>query len=218
MAKSLELYGFWRSIASFRVRVALRLKGLEFQEISVDLLAGAQFAAEYREINPQEVVPTLVDGDAVLFQSMAIIEYLDEVYAQPPLLPKAPLERAHARALALIAVADSHPLIVPRVRRRLSADFGCDEAAAHHWAADWTARGLETYETLLGRRPPAPYALGERVGLADICIASQTVAAGFFGVELAPFPLIAGLTDQCFALPAFADSHPLRQTGAPASA
>ncbi|HUZ67084.1 MAG TPA: maleylacetoacetate isomerase [Beijerinckiaceae bacterium] len=217
MAETIKFYGFWRSIASFRVRVALRLKALPFEEIAIDLMAGAQFSPDYARLNPQHVLPTLLYGGATLFQSMAIMEYLDELHPEPGLLPKTAADRAYARALALIAVADSHPLIVPRVRRHLSETYGCDEAAIHQWAAHWTAKGLETYEALLTRRRPAPFAVGDSVSLADICIASQIVAAGFFGVALGPYPTAAALGERCFALPAFADSHPRRQPGAPSS-
>jgi maleylpyruvate isomerase len=216
MSETLHLYGFWRSIASFRVRTALHLKGLAFEEIPVDLVAGAQFSADYDRLNPQHVLPTLVHGGVALFQSLAIIEYLNELWPEPPLLPASPAERAYARGLALIAVADSHPLIVPRVRRHLGATYNLEEAGIHKWGAHWASKGLETYESRLTRRAPAPFAVGLSVSLADICIAGQVVMGRFFGVPLATYPITAALAERCFAIPAFADSHPLRQAGAPA--
>jgi maleylacetoacetate isomerase len=213
----LQVFGFWRSIASFRVRVALNLKGLAFTEVPVDILNGAQFSAEYDRLNPEHVLPTLVHGETVLFQSMPIMEYVEDLQPTPPLLPKTPADRAYARALALVAVADSHPLIVPRVRKQLAAAFGAREPAVNDWCGHWTREGLQTLETLLARRAPSPFAVGDTPGLADICIVSQAVAAGFFGIDLAPFAAVARLHDTCLALPPFAQSHPLRQPGAPAA-
>lgn len=215
MSETLQLYGFWRSIASFRVRTALHLKALDFEEIAVDLVASAQFSPDYDRLNPQHVLPTLVHNGAPLFQSLAIIEYLDELRPEPPLLPASQAERAYARGLALIAVADSHPLIVPRVRHHLAATYGLDEAAVQEWGAHWTSKGLEAYESRLTRRRPGPFALGSSVGLADICIASQVVMGRFFEVPLATYPTTMALAERCFAIPAFSDSHPLRQAGAP---
>src|SRR3954469_6619476 len=168
---NLQLYGFLRSIASFRVRVALKLKQLPFEEISVDILSGEQFNPDYEAVNAERVVPTLVHGDHRLFQSLAIIEYLDDIMPEPRLLPSDAVERAYARSLALVTIADAHPLVTPRVRNHLVEMFVADTPTVGTWAKHWTIEGLATYERLLQRRPPAPFALGQQVGLADIGVA-----------------------------------------------
>ena len=210
---SIQVYGFWRSIASFRVRVALRLKGLPFEEIPIDILSGEQFNSGYDAVNPEHVVPTFIHDGQSLFQSMAIIEYLDDIQSEPPLLPRDAKERAYARSLALMNIADAHPLVVPRVRNHLAKVFGADAKAIENWGKHWTSEGLATYERLLARRAPAPFALGAEPGLADICIAGQVIGAHFLKLELGPYPLVAGLADRCFKMPEFATSHPFEQPG-----
>jgi maleylacetoacetate isomerase len=210
---SMRVYGFWRSIASFRVRVALRLKDLPFEETSVDILSGEQFGPGYDVVNPEHVVPTFTHDGYSLFQSMAIMEYLDDIKPVPRLLPEDIRERAYARSLALMTIADAHPLVVPRVRNYLGKAFGADAKAIEDWGRHWTTEGLATYERLLVRRAPAPFALGEEPGLADICIAGQVVGADFLKIELSPFPIVAGLADRCFKMVEFASSHPFEQPG-----
>lgn len=209
----MQLYGFWRSLASFRVRVALKLKGLPFEEIPVDILSGEQFKADYDAVNAERVVPTLVHDGRRIFQSMAIIEYLDDIEPEPRLLPLDPADRAYARALALMTIADAHPLVTPRVRDHLVKAFGADAAAVESWARHWTIEALATYERLLMSRMPTPFVLGSEPGLADICIAGQVVGAEFLKLNLASFPAVARLADHCFAAPAFAASHPFEQPG-----
>jgi maleylacetoacetate isomerase len=210
---SIQVYGFWRSIASFRVRVALKLKGLSFEETPIDILSGEQFKPGYDAVNPEHVVPTFIHDGQSLFQSMAIIEYLDDIKPRPRLLPEDARERAYARSLALMTIADAHPLVVPRVRNHLAKAFGADAKAIENWGKHWTNEGLATYERLLERRAPAPFALGAEPGLADICIAGQVVGAHFLKLELGAFPVVARLADRCFAMPAFATSHPFEQPG-----
>src|SRR5471032_45333 len=210
---SITVYGFWRSIASFRVRVALKLKGLPFEEIPVDILSGEQFKPEYAAVNAERVVPTFIHDGHSIFQSLAIIEYLDELQPEPRLIPQDAKERAYARSLALMTVADAHPLVVPRVRNHLAKAFGADAKAIEAWGRHWTTEGLATYERLLARRAPAPFALGAEPGLADICIAGQVVGAHFLKIGLSSFPVVSRLADRCFALPAFATSHPFEQPG-----
>ena len=141
----MKLYGFWRSLATYRVKVALALKGMKVDEVSIDLLKGEQHNPGYRTVNPQSVVPALVldDGGPPLFQSLAILEYLEETKPQPPLLPKDPRGRARVRGLALIAAADSHPLVVPRIRSYLEKVLGIDEEKRNRWLAHWSLKGLE---------------------------------------------------------------------------
>lgn len=210
---SIQVYGFWRSIASFRVRVALRLKGLAFEETSVDILSGEQFNQGYDAVNPEHVVPTFIHDGHSLFQSMAIMEYLDDIKPAPRLLPEHIKERAYARSLALMTIADAHPLVVPRVRNHLAKTFGADAKAIENWGRHWTTEGLATYERILARRAPAPFALGGEPGLADICIAGQVVGAHFLKLELGAFPLVAGLAERCFKMQEFATSHPFEQPG-----
>jgi maleylpyruvate isomerase len=210
---SIQVYGFWRSIASFRVRVALKLKGLPFEETPIDILTGEQFESGYAAVNPERVVPTFIHNGQTLFQSLAIIEYLDDIQPKPRLLPEDAKERAYARSLALMTVADAHPLVVPRVRKHLAKAFGADAHAIEDWGKHWTTEGLATYERLLARRAPAPFALGTEPGLADICIAGQVVGAHFLELELDAFPLVAGLADRCFKMPEFKSSHPFEQPG-----
>ena len=210
---SIQMYGFWRSIASFRVRVALKLKGLPFEEIPIDILSGEQFKAGYEAVNAEHVVPTFIHDGHSVFQSLAIIEYLEDLEPKPRLLPADARERAYARSLALMTIADAHPLVVPRVRNHLARTFGADARAIEDWGKHWTSEGLATYERLLARRAPAPFALGAEPGLADICIAGQVVGAHFLQLELGAFPAVARLADRCFEMPAFATSHPFEQPG-----
>jgi maleylacetoacetate isomerase len=210
---NIQIYGFWRSIASFRVRVALKLKGLSFEEIPVDILSGEQFKPGYEAVNVERVVPTFIHDAHSVFQSLAIIEYIDDVWPEPRLMPDDPRERAYARSLALMTIADAHPLVVPRVRNHLVEAFGADAHAIEEWGKHWTREGLATYERLLSRRAPAPFALGAEPGLADIAIAGQIVGAHFLKLKLSDYPLVARLAEHCFALPAFASSHPFEQPG-----
>jgi maleylacetoacetate isomerase len=210
---SIQIYGFWRSIASFRVRVALKLKGLPFEETPIDILSGEQFEPGYETVNAERVVPTFIHDGHSVCQSLAIIEYMDDVWPEPRLMPDDLRERAYARSLALMTIADAHPLVVPRVRNHLAKTFGADAHAIEEWGKHWTSEGLATYERLLARRAPAPFALGAEPGLADICIAGQVVGAHFLKLDLTRYPIVARLAERCFALPAFATSHPCEQPG-----
>jgi len=208
---TIQLYGFWRSNAAFRVRVALALKKLSFEEIEIDILAGRQFDAEYADVNAEHVVPTFVHDGHRIFQSLAIMEYLDDLQPEPRLLPADAKERAYARSLAMVSAADAHPLVIPRVRKYLGEVVGADPAAIDAWVRHWTVEGLATYERLLLRRPASPFAVGAAPTIADICIAGQIVLAELHGLDLAGFPEVAALGKRCFELPAFADAHPFRQ-------
>jgi maleylpyruvate isomerase len=207
----IQVYGFWRSIASFRLRVALRLKGLPFEEIPIDILSGEQFEPGYAAISAERVVPTFIHDGHSIFQSLAIIEYLDDIRPAPRLIPEDAKERAYARSLALITIADAHPLVTPRLRKHLAQTFGADAKAIEDWGRHWTTEGLATYERLLAQRAPAPFALGAEPGVADICIAGHAIMAQYVKLELSAFPIVARLADRCFALPAFKTSHPFEQ-------
>jgi len=215
----MKLYSFWRSLATYRVRIAMNLKGLVPDEvIEINLMKGQQREDAFRKINPMMAIPALIDGDGpALFESLAIIEYLDETHPNPPLLPKDPRGRARVRGLAQIVAADSHPLIVPRVREHLAHEFKVDEAGVTKWAQHWHRAALTALETHLKDGATGRYAHGDAITLADICLASQAAGANFFKVDLAPFPTFKRVVDACAQNDAFARAHPLKQPGAPAS-
>jgi len=213
-----KLYGFWRSLASYRVRVALAMKGMQAEEVSVDLLKGKQNEGDYLEVNPQGVVPALVldEGGPPLFQSLAILEYLEEVRPQPALLPKDPRGRARVRGLALIAAADGHPLVTPRIRTYLEKEMKQDESARNRWLAHWTMRALDAIESHLSKeKETGRFCHGDAVTMADICVASQMIAAlAYFNVDTKALPTAMRIYNQCMEIDAFAKAHPLKQAGA----
>ena len=214
----IKMYGFWRSAAAFRVRIALNLKRLAFEEEMIDLDAGQQNTPAYRAVNPQEVVPSvIIDGGTPMYESIAIIEYLDEIYRDPPLLPADARGRARVRALSLIWAADHHPLIVPRVRRYLAETVGLDEAGRTAWIRHWFAEGLRIGEARLAAEPETgAFCHGETPTMADLCLMSQAMGARGFGIDLAAFPTTARIVATCLTHEAFARALPLRQPGAPA--
>jgi len=210
-----KLYTYYRSQASFRVRIALNLKGLAREDVFLHLEKGDQFAADYRALNPQMVVPTLIDGDTKLFQSLAILEYLDETYTDPPLLPKDVAARAWVRGFALINIADSHPLIVPRIRHYLTDDLQLSQEQLVAWIGHWIGAGLAAMETLLAEhRETARFCHGDAPTLADIGLVTQVTPAKTFGADVAPYPQVMRIYDACMAIPAFADAHPAKQPDA----
>jgi maleylacetoacetate isomerase len=215
-----KLFSFWRSLATYRVRIALNLKGVVPDEvIIVDLMKGHQRDPAYRDVNPMMALPALVDGPGpAMFESLAIIEYLDETRPDPPLLPKDPRGRARVRGLAQIVACDSHPLIVPRVREYLEHEFKLDEATRTAWCRHWHKEALTALETHLRSPETGKFCHGDQVTIADIALASQGAGAKFFGVDLAPFPTVARIVEACAQIDAFARAHPLKQPGAPAVA
>jgi len=217
----MKLYGFWRSLATYRVRVALGLKGIEAEEISIDILKGRQFTDEYKALNPQSVVPALLleDGGAPLFQSLAILEYLEETHPKPALLPKDARGRARVRGLSLIAAADGHPLIVPRIRVFLEKEMGQDEASRNKWLAHWTLKALEAIEShLVNEKETGRYCHGDAPTLADICLAGQVIAAtAYFNCDVSRVPTAIRIYGECMKLDAFAKAHPSKQAEAPKS-
>ncbi len=215
----MKLYGFWRSLASYRVRVALAFKGLPADEQSIDLMKGVQHTPEYRSVNPQAVLPALDlgDGQPALFQSMAILEYLEETHPQPPLLPADARGRARVRGLAQIVAADSHPLVVPRVREYLEREMHQDETARMRWCAHWTGEGLRFLEARLAREPETGrFCHGDAPTMADICLASHWFAAKFFKVDAAALaPTAHRIFTECQRLDEFDRAQPSKQPGAP---
>src|SRR5437016_2347157 len=187
--------------------------------IDVDLMKGKQREAKYRAVNPQMVLPALVDGEGpALFQSLAIMEYLDETHPQPPLLPKEPRARARVRGLAQIVACDSHPLLVPRVREYLEHELKLDEQTRLKWIHNWIREALQALETnLAGNQETGRYCHGNAITVADIALVSQVTGANFFKLELAPYPTVRRIVDGCMQNDAFARAHPLRQPGAPAA-
>jgi maleylacetoacetate isomerase len=215
----MKLFSFWRSLATYRVRIAMNLKGITPDEVvDINLMKGQQREDAFRKVNPMMAIPALVDGDGpALFESLAIIEYLDETHPNPPLLPKDPKARARAWGIAQIVACDSHPLVVPRVREHLAHQYKFDEAAITQWAQHWHRAALTALETILQDKATGKFAQGDSVTIADICLASQGAGANFFKVDLAPFPTFKRIVDTCNQIDAFARAHPLKQPGAPTS-
>ncbi|TMI98704.1 MAG: maleylacetoacetate isomerase [Alphaproteobacteria bacterium] len=216
----MKLFTYWRSQAAYRVRIALRLKGLAIEKVSLDLLKGDQFAADYQKLNPEGVVPTLIDGEArPLVQSLAILEYLDEKYPQPPLLPSELHARAHARAIAQMVAMDAHPFIVPRVRKYLEDELHVGEAARAEWVRHWLDAGSDALDQVLARDPrTGKFSVGDQVTVADICLAAHLTSAKLFGGrEPSEYPTAGRIYANCMAIDAFAAEHPLRQPDAPAA-
>ena len=213
---SVTLYGYWRSLAAYRVRVALNLKGIDYEEISINLAAGEQFGEAYAALNPQHVLPILNHDGRDITQSMAILEYIEDTWSMPQLLPVSAYEKAQVRALALVTIADTHPLIVPRVRNFLHKEWNLDESAQTQWAQHWFTVGNEAIERILVKAGRAQtYSFGNEVSLADIALASHAIGAGLFKVDMNKTPVFAEVFKNCMLLPAFANAHPLKQEGAP---
>ena len=208
------LHSFWLSLATYRVRIALRLKGVAFAEQTHDLREGDQHSAGYRAVNPAGAVPALEGATRLpLTQSLAIVEWLEETYPEPALLPADALGRARVRALFLLTAADTHPIVVPRVQAELSRRFGADEAARRGWSGHWFHEGLAAYEALL--EPGATRCHEETLSIADLALASHLIGAERFGVDVAPFPRVAAIGAALFQVPEIAAAHPRLQRGAP---
>ena len=214
----MKLFSFWRSLATYRVRIAMNLKGLKPDEvIEVNLMKGQQREEAFRKVNPMMAIPALIDGDGpALFESLAIIEYLDETHPNPPLLPKDPKGRARVRGLAQIVACDSHPLVVPRVREYLEHELKIDEDTRNKWCQNWHRAALAALETHLKDKATGRYCHGDAITIADICLASQAAGANFFKVDLAPYPNFKRIAETCMQNDAFARAHPLKQPGAAA--
>jgi maleylpyruvate isomerase len=213
---TVTLYGYWRSLAAYRVRVALTLKGIPFEEVSVNLASGEQFGNVYSSLNPQHVVPLLKHDGHEIVQSLAILEYIDDIWPSPKLIPSAPIDKAEVRALALITIADTHPLIVPRVRNFLNKEWGLDEVEQSKWAQHWFSSGNEAIEnTLIKLGKYKTYSFGNDVTIADIALASHVIGAKLFNVEMSTAPILNGIFENCMKIASFSSAHPLKQAGAP---
>lgn len=215
----MKMIGNWRSAAAFRVRIALKLKGLSYEETFIDLDAGDQHKPEFRAINPQGAVPAFFDGDGPpLTQSLAILDYIEETKGGVRLLPADPRERARARSLAQLVACDTHPLYVPRVRNYLMQAYDLPKERMMAFVRHTFESGLKTLETRLTTEDgTGRYCQGDAVSHADLCLVSLWVGTSIFGVETAPYPTVARIAEDCLSQPAFAEAHPKRQPGAPAA-
>ena len=215
----MKMYGFWRSAASFRVRAALNLKGVAFEETMIDLDAGEQNTPTFKKINPAAAVPAVfVDDGPPLTQSLAILEYLEELHPQPALLPSDPRGRARVRSLALLFAADSHPLIVPRIMHYLADTFAVDSVGRTEWIRHWLYEGLARGEARLAGDPATGrFCHGNAPTIADLCLISQLFRARTIGISTVDLPTIERIAEACLAIDAFAKAAPLLQPGAPAA-
>ncbi|ARQ02070.1 maleylacetoacetate isomerase [Pseudorhodoplanes sinuspersici] len=212
---SRQLYTFFRSSTSFRLRIALAYKRLDYEPHYVSLPKMEHRVPSYRDINPQGLVPLLVEGGRSLIQSMAIIEYLDEVYPDPPLMPKDPAGRAYVRAVSQIIGCEIHPLNNVRVLKHLKAQFGADEAATNAWYEHWIAEGLSGLEGYLAREGMSgDFCYGNTVTMADICLVPQIFNARRFNCSLDAYPKLLAITDRCMTLDAFRTTEPSTQADA----
>jgi maleylacetoacetate isomerase len=211
------LYTYFRSSAAYRVRIALNLKGLDYRSVSIHLLhdGGQQHQPEYRAINPFGLVPSYQENGRILRQSLAIIEYLDERYPEPPLLPSTPFARAEVRQLALSIACDIHPINNPRILKYLERELHADEATRLRWMRHWIQDGLEALEVLLaGTGTSGRFCHGNQPTLADCCLVPQVFNARRFEVDLSGCPRLQDIAATCEELSAFQEAHPSRQPDA----
>lgn len=217
MPTELTLYSYWRSSAAYRVRIALNLKQLPYTVKPVSLLRGEQRAAEFREMNPQELIPILFDGERVIRQSLAIIEYLDEIYTEgPPLLPVTARARARVRGIAQSIACDIHPLGNLRVQQYLEKEFKASEAQRQSWTKHWIETGFDALEAMLVGNPgTGAFCEGDAPSMADICLVPQAYNARRFGLDMGKYPTLARIDAACRELNAFRDAAPECQVDAP---
>lgn len=216
-----ELFSYWRTSATYRVRVAFNLKGLTPQERNVDIDAGEQRSPEFLKINPMGAIPALIDhGDGQpatpLTQSLAILEFLEETAPEPALLPADAHGRARVRSLSQMLAADTHPLITPRIKKYLTTEGKFDDAAWRAWQNHWFSTGLQALEQRLANEPDTgKFCHGDTPTMADICLASIVVVMRVFKIEVTGIPTVMRIMDACEALEAFGKADPRRQVGAP---
>jgi maleylacetoacetate isomerase/maleylpyruvate isomerase len=214
----MKLYSWWRSQASFRVRIALHFKGLEAETVPVDIARSEHLRPGYRGLNHAGALPALIDGDGPpLVQSLAILEYLDERYPQPPLLPPDPAARAHARSLAYVAAVDAHPYIVPRVKKYLERELSMNEAQWTAWLRHWLDSATQVLEERLsGDARTGRFCCGDAPTLADICLVPHVVSAKLlYDADLSRYPTVRRIYETCMSLDAFAKAHPRNQPDTP---
>ena len=219
-AEGLQLFSYWRSSAAYRVRIALNLKGLAYELIPVNLAknGGEQHHESFHAINPQELVPVLRHGGRLIRQSLAIIEYLEETFDGGRLLPVTARERARARGLAQVIACDIHPLNNLRVLQYLEREFHTPLIERETWIRHWISEGFRALEEILTSSPSTgAYCEGDTPSIADVCLVPQVFNAQRFGVDLAPYPTIARIHEQCLALPEFENARPEKQPDAPSA-
>lgn len=220
MNDRLRLYSYWRSSAAYRVRIGLHLKGLAFETVPVHLVrdGGEQHTPAFREANPQELVPVLEHGKRMLRQSLAILEYLDEMWPEPALLPATARERQRVRALAQVVACDIHPLNNLRVLQYLEHEWNVPQPERDDWVRHWMVAGFDAFEAMLvGNPSTGPFCEGSQPTIADCCLVPQVYNARRFGVDLAPYPTIVRIEQACLEVRAFQAAHPKAQPDAPAT-
>ena len=220
MNDRLRLYSYWRSSAAYRVRIGLHLKGLAFETVPVHLVrdGGEQHTPAFREANPQELVPVLEHGKRMLRQSLAILEYLDEMWPEPALLPATARERQRVRALAQVVACDIHPLNNLRVLQYLEHEWNVPPPERDDWVRHWMVAGFDAFEAMLvGNPSTGPFCEGSQPTIADCCLVPQVYNARRFGVDLAPYPTIVRIEQACLEVRAFQAAHPKAQPDAPAT-
>ena len=213
----MKLYTFFRSSASYRVRIALNLKGLKYEQAPIHLRRGGgeQLSATYKAINPQALVPALEDDGKILTQSLAIIEYLEERYPQPPLLPHDPADKALVRSMALVIACEVHPIQNLRVLQYVKREYNQSDDQVNRWAQHWINLGLAALEQMIVTQPRrGKFCFGDKPTLADICLVPQLGNARRYGCDLSPYPAIIEIEKNCMALTAFADAAPEKQPDA----
>ncbi|TDK24288.1 maleylacetoacetate isomerase [Luteimonas aestuarii] len=218
MSEALCLHSYWRSSAAYRVRIGLNLKGLRYEIIPVHLLrdGGEQRKPAFAEANPQKLVPVLQHGKRMLRQSLAILEYIDEVWPETPLLPATARDRQRVRALAQVVACDVHPLNNLRVIQYFEHEWNVPQPERDAWVRHWIEEGFEAFETMLQNHPATgDFCDGHAPSLADCCLVPQVYNARRFGVDLTPYPTIVRIEQACLALPAFDAARPERQPDAP---
>ncbi|HZH44682.1 MAG TPA: maleylacetoacetate isomerase [Lysobacter sp.] len=216
--ETLRLYSYWRSSAAYRVRIGLNLKGLPYELVPVHLLrdGGEQRRPEYLRANPQGLVPVLMHGQRPLRQSLAILEYLDEVWPEPSLLPASARERQRVRGLAQLVACDIHPLNNLRVLQYFEREWGVPQQERDGWVKHWIAEGLRAFEELVADNPgTGAFCQGDSPGLADCCLVPQLYNARRFGADLSAYPTLLRIEAACLALPAFDRARPERQPDCP---
>ena len=213
MTADLVLHGYWRSTASYRVRIALNLKGVDYRQVTHNLRTGEQYSAVYQFLNPQGLVPALQTGKTTLTQSPAILEWLEERFPYPPLLPSNPEDKAIIRSMVALVCCDIHPLNNLRVLNALGENFGANETQISAWIVRWIESGFATLEKLVVRHGSG-FAFGDAPTLADCCIVPQAYSANRFGVSLKPYPTLAASVERCRQLTAFEIADPSNQSDA----
>lgn len=221
MTDDLRLYGYWRSSAAYRVRIGLNLKGLAYESVPVHLIrdGGEQHLPQFAQANPQKLIPVLQHGERLIRQSLAIIEYIDEVWSdKQPLLPATARGRARVRSLSLLVACDIHPLNNLRVLQYLEREWSAPQPERDEWVRHWIREGFDAFEALLADDPATgTFCEGDQPTMADCCLVPQVYNARRFAVDMAPYPMIRRIEAECLALPAFDAARPERQADAPAT-